>query len=266
MASRREVEELSDQTTLANARRARDQRQARAVCIHRLVEEAGERLDLLVAADHGDLHPFAAVERVGQRAQHPPHGHGHRLSTNLARLWLAEDEGVPGGGIGSLAGKDGSRLGHLLQSSGDIDGVAGHHVLVRCGHHLAGVDPHANGEANAVLRLELGVQLRQSLEHLASGPQRPLGVVLPHDRDAKGRHDRVAHELLHRPAPGLDRRGHDREESLQEDAPALRVEAFAERGRPGDVGEEDGHELALLETRHGRSLHRKAGLCARPSP
>src|SRR5438552_9482964 len=43
MASRRQVEELSHQATLPDAGRSRDQREARAVHIHCLVEEAGER-------------------------------------------------------------------------------------------------------------------------------------------------------------------------------------------------------------------------------
>src|SRR6266699_3428268 len=130
MASRRQVEELPHQATLADARRPGDQRQAWAVRIHRLVEEAGERLDLLFAADHGDLHAFAPVERVA------------------------------GGRVGSLAGEDRSRHGHLLQSSGNIDGVASYDVLVGSGHYLAGIDSDPNGEADAVLRDELRIQLR----------------------------------------------------------------------------------------------------------
>src|SRR6266566_2624742 len=65
VASRRHVEELTDEAALADAGRSGDQRQARAVRVHRLVEEARERLYLLFAADHGDLHPFAPVERIG---------------------------------------------------------------------------------------------------------------------------------------------------------------------------------------------------------
>ena len=97
-----------------------------------------------------------------------------------------------------------------------------------------------------MLRLEFRIQLRQPLEHLASGPQRPLGVILADDWDAEGGHDGVAHELLDGPAPGLDRRGHHRKEPLKQDPPTLGIETLTERGRPGDVGEEDGDELALL--------------------
>src|SRR5207248_2798496 len=53
VASRRHVEELPDQAALPDARRPGDQRQAWAIRIHRLMEEAGQRLNLLFAADHG---------------------------------------------------------------------------------------------------------------------------------------------------------------------------------------------------------------------
>src|SRR5207302_2980526 len=93
VASRCHVEELPNQAALPDARGPGDQRQARTVRIHRLVEEAGDRLDLLFAADHGDLHPFASVERVGQRADDPPYRNRRRLPADLSRLRLAEDEG-----------------------------------------------------------------------------------------------------------------------------------------------------------------------------
>ena len=84
MPGRGQVKELSHKTALADAGRPRDQCQARALRVHSLVEEAGKRLDLLFAADHGDLHPFPSIERVRQRADHPAHRHGRRLPANLA--------------------------------------------------------------------------------------------------------------------------------------------------------------------------------------
>src|SRR5439155_21616825 len=102
---------------LPDAGRSGDQRQARIVRIHRLVEEAGERFNLLFAADHGDLHPFSSVERVGQWADDLPYRDRRRLAADLARLRLAEDEGVTRGPAGSLAGQDRSRFGQLLQLS-----------------------------------------------------------------------------------------------------------------------------------------------------
>src|SRR5437660_3136498 len=152
MASRRQVKELPDEAALPDAGRSGDQRQARAVRVHRLVEEARERLYLLFATDHRDLHALASVEGVGQRAQDLTRFNERRLASDLARLRLAEDEGVTRGRVSSLANEDRSWLGHLLQPCGDIDGVASHHVLVGSGHHLAGVDADADGEADTVLR------------------------------------------------------------------------------------------------------------------
>src|SRR5438309_7260697 len=99
VASRSHVEELSHQAALPDARGPGDQRQARTVRIHRLVEEAGERLDLLFAADHSDLHAFTPVERIGQRADDLAHRNWRRLPADLSRLGLAEDECVAGGRV-----------------------------------------------------------------------------------------------------------------------------------------------------------------------
>src|SRR3989441_8566673 len=102
VTSRSQVEELPDQAALADAGWPRDQCQARAIRIHRLVKEACERLDLLLAADHGDLHAFAPVERIGQWAGDLPHRHGRRPPAGPAAPPLAEDERVAGGPVGSL--------------------------------------------------------------------------------------------------------------------------------------------------------------------
>src|SRR5207244_8291010 len=123
MESGRHVEELLYQAALADACGPGDERQAWAVRIHCLVEEAGERFDLLFAADHGDLHSLAAIERVGERAQNLSRRHSRSLPTNLARLRRAEDECAAGGSVSSFAGQDRSRITHLLQPSGDIDRV-----------------------------------------------------------------------------------------------------------------------------------------------
>src|SRR5947208_2688494 len=111
MASGRHIEKLPYQAALADACGPGDERHARAVRIHRLVEEAGERLDLLFAADHGNLHPLTAIERVGEWAQDLSHCHWRRLAADLAPLRLAEDECVAGSGVGALAGQDRSRVG-----------------------------------------------------------------------------------------------------------------------------------------------------------
>ena len=64
-------------------------------------------------------------------------------------------------------------------------------------------------------------------------------------RHAEYGHDRIANELLHRAAVVLHDRLHLVEVAGEQPAQRLGVEAFAERGRAGDVAEERGHRLAL---------------------
>ena len=94
-------------------------------------------------------------------------------------------------------------------------------------------------------------ELGQRVAHLdrrAAGPQR---VVLVHLGDAEDGHDRIADELLHRPAVRLDDPLHPLEVAGEQGPQRLGVGRLAERGRAGHVAEEDGDRLALLA--RGRS-------------
>ena len=71
-------------------------------------------------------------------------------------------------------------------------------------------------------------------------------VVLVRGRHAEGGHHRVADELLDGAALGLDLLAHRLKYASHHLAEPLRIEPFAEGGRPGDVGEQDRDELALL--------------------
>ena len=97
--------------------------------------------------------------------------------------------------------------GRLLETCGDIDRIARREPLPRrrltC-HHLAGVDTKPRFEANAELALELRVQEFELLTHLRCGTQRAPSVILVEGGDAEDGHDRVADELLHRPAVALE--------------------------------------------------------------
>ena len=80
----------------------------------------------------------------------------------------------------------------------------------------------------------------------SSGTQRAGGVVLVRGGDAERGHHRVADELLDRPALCLDLLPHRVEVLTHHRAQPLRVQVVGEHRRAGDVGEEDGDELALL--------------------
>ena len=72
----------------------------------------------------------------------------------------------------------------------------------------------------------------------------PRGVVLPDDRHAEHGHHRIADELLHRSAVALHCGLGRREVARHHAAQRLRIEAFAERRRSGQVDEDDGDGLS----------------------
>ena len=112
--------------------------------------------------------------------------------------------------------------------------------------HLAGVDAGAGGDPDAVLAAELVVEPVERVADLgrrANGAER---IVLVHDRHAEDGHDRVADELLDGAAVPLEHALHGVEVPPHHAAQELGVEPLAERGRLGDVCEEDGDDLPRL--------------------
>ena len=141
----------------------------------------------------------------------------------------------------------------LLQARGHVDGVPAHHQLAACGR-LASRDDLARVDADP--EPHLGVvaiehALGERSESVADGQCRTngaLGVVLVRLRDPEHGEHRVAGELLGRAAVALDLGVDQVEELALELAHVLGVEPLAERGRAREVGEEDGHDSALLRS------------------
>src|SRR6185436_2352050 len=78
------------------------------------------------------------------------------------------------------------------------------------------------------------------------GPNRPFRVVLVCLGNAKHSEHCVAGELLCRPPEPLDLGVDQIEELSLKLADVLRIQPLAERGRPGEVGEENGYDPPLL--------------------
>ena len=152
-----------------------------------------------------------------------------------------------------LADQDLARLRGLLEPRGDVDRVAGRQPLLGSGHDLAGV------EADPRLHAELG----QGVAHLHCGAAGSERVVLVHLGDAEDSHDRIADELLHRPPVRLDDPLHPLEVAGEQSSQRLGVGRLAQRGRAGDVAEQDGDGLALLAG-GGGALHGRSALLAEP--
>ena len=87
---------------------------------------------------------------------------------------------------------------------------------------------------------------------LDRGAHRAERVVLGGDRDAEHGHHRVAHELLDRAAVALEDHARGLVVAPHEGAQRLRIGAVADRGRAGQVAEQDGDDLPHLARRRRR--------------
>ena len=162
-------------------------------------------------------------------------------------------------GLCPLPDEDLSRLGVLLQARRHVDGVPAHHQLAACGrlaagNDLAGVDADPEPHLGVVA---IEHTLGERSERIADGQRganRALGVVLVRLRDPENGEHRVAGELLGGAAVALDLRVDQVEELALELAHILGIESLAECRRAGEVGEEDGHDAALLPVLDGLRL------------
>ena len=151
--------------------------------------------------------------------------------------------------MGSVADQDLAGLGGGLEPRGRVHGVAGDATEVgRIGtdEDLAGVHADPAGEPNAVVALELVVEVLERREHVDGGADRSERVVLVQPRDAERGHHRVPDELLDRAPVAFDRGAHRLEVAGHDLAHRLGVELLAELGRARHVAEQDGDGLADL--------------------
>jgi hypothetical protein len=96
------------------------------------------------------------------------------------------------------------------------------------------------------------IEVGQSIPDREGGTDGTIGVIVVRPRHAEHRHDRIPDEFLDGPTVGLKSLAHCAERAAECRADHLSIVAPAERGRPYDVYEDDGDELALLD--HAPSL------------
>ena len=93
--------------------------------------------------------------------------------------------------------------------------------------HLAGVDAGADGELDVVIAPQLAVQVGERGAQIGSGrADRPERVVVVDRGDAEDRHDRVADELLDRPAVPLEHGARHLEVARHHPLEDFRIEPF----------------------------------------
>ena len=148
------------------------------------------------------------------------------LAFRLQRDRLVELEGTSGRGHRALAGEDRAGLSCLLEASCDVHGVAARERAAfarRSDDDVAGVE--ADPQRKSAFE-----ELSQPALHGECSVQRALGVVFQRSRRAERRHNRVAGELLDRPARALDLLGHCVVEAVEDRPRLLRILGVGERG------------------------------------
>ena len=156
----------------------------------------------------------------------------------------------------------------LLEPGGDVHRVARRERAPAgdvARHDFAGVDARPNLDPDTPVPLELDVQDREGISHLGSRANGPKGVVLVENRDPERGHDRVAHELLERPAVSLDHLRGLAEVARHHLSHRLRIEPLAERGRARDVAEEHRHRPSGVDRERARSRQLRSGSARRGS-
>ena len=98
--------------------------------------------------------------------------------------------------------------------------------------------PHARSTSRAYSAI--------SSDDLQRRAHRALGVVLVRDRRAEQREHAVAREVLDGAAERFDRPDHARHGVADDELQLLGIQAFAERGRADQVGEERGDHAPLF--------------------
>ena len=204
-----------------------------AAVTDRAREHVLEQLELAPAADERRR---AEPARRLDRPQRAPRPHGLRPSSDLDLARALHLDRTGGKAASGRAEQDLAGLRGLLQSRGEVHGLAGGERRLRVlDHDLAGLDSDAHGEPQLLDRRHDG----------QSRTQRALGVVLVGERDFERGHHGVAGELLHGAAVRLDAARDLLEVPVDALPHDLGIGRDDEARRIDEVHEQDGCDLAL---------------------
>ena len=154
-----------------------------------------------------------------------------------------------------LADENDARLGQLLEARGDVRGVANRGVVHRqvradvADDDRAGVDPHADGQVDAVLLAESGALLVEAAADAQGRQDGATGVILVRDRRPEEGEEAVATEVVEGAAVPLNFAEGQLQELVKEGHEPLVAEPLGDADRVDDVAEEGGDLLALADRR-----------------
>jgi hypothetical protein len=153
--------------------------------------------------------------------------------------------------MGGLRDQDPARRRRLLQAIGDVGRVA-HRGVVHpkvvadaSDHDEPRVHPQAHLKRDAALPMQLLPVPLHLPGDPESGVDRALPVILVGDRSSEERHDPVPQELVHGSFVAMDLSHHQLEGAGHDRVDVLGIQVLGQGGESGDVGEQDGHLLAL---------------------
>ena len=205
---------------------------SRDVCVEQVLEQA----QLVVAPDERRLERVrpAASAALGDDAHRAPRRDRRGLALEQLLAGFLEDDRLRRGALRRLADEHGAGRRDGLEPARGVHEVARDHALVRRADRDRGLAGQDAGPG-----LDRRAEGAHRVDELEAGPDGPLGVVLVRGGRAPDRHDRVADELLDRPAVALDDVAGELEVAAQELAGLLRVAALGERREADEVGEQD---------------------------
>ena len=229
------VRELARQPALADPGLAVDREDMGPPVPNRPHQRVLEELELGLPADEG-RRDGSRLRPAVDRGERPVGGDRPAESPQLERAGVLCLDPALGEAVRCVPDQDLAGAGRLLKAGRDVDGRAGREGRVGLvDDDLAGLDADPG----------LDAELVDVLDDPEGGANGALRVVLVRLRDPERRHDRVAGELLHRPAVGLDAAGDGVEERRDVPACDLRVLVGDQLGRADQVREQDCCELPL---------------------
>ena len=244
-------DQLGHEPRLADAGRADHRHQPAVHAVRARGQLVAEHSELGLPPDEGRVRAAGKRLGAGDRLEHVPRLDRRRLPFRLDRADRLEPRGVPHELFGHRADQDLASQGALFKALRGVHGVSSDEcrgLIAR--YDLPGVDADPDAQLGHFASGEAAVETLDGRLHLERRADRPQRVVLVRPREAEDGHHGIADELLHRASVRLDGVAHRLVPGAHQFAQRFGIEPLPERGRTGQVAEEDTDRLPRCCCRH----------------